>query len=110
MALPMNAEGQVALAFWAGICVTAMSVLLLAVVLVLRQLAQRRERNHLRAAALWKQNSPRSNSAPAIRAPSTCTCFSSRCQPRGRTISTVRRSASRCGRCPPVRPRCLGAT
>ena len=55
MALPMNAEGQVALAFWVGICVTAMSVLLLAVVLVLRQLAQRRERNHLRAAALWKQ-------------------------------------------------------
>lgn len=55
MALPMNADAQVAVAFWVGICVTVMSLVLLVVVLGLRQLAQRRERNHLRAAAFWKQ-------------------------------------------------------
>ena len=39
--------------------------------------------------ALWKANRPRSNSDADIGTPSTRRCFSSRCQPRGRTISTA---------------------
>ncbi|QNN45539.1 HEAT repeat domain-containing protein [Thermomonas brevis] len=69
MAIPMNADGQVAVAFWVGICVTAMSLALLAVVLVLRQLAQRRERNHLRATAFWKQLLGEAMRAPPAQAP-----------------------------------------
>ncbi len=55
MNILMGASSQVVVAFWVGVCVTVMSVLLLAAVLVLRQVAQRRERNHRRALGLWKQ-------------------------------------------------------
>ncbi len=55
MDILMGAGSQVTVAFWVGVCVTVMSLLLLAAVLVLRQVAQRRERNHLRATALWKK-------------------------------------------------------
>jgi hypothetical protein len=50
----MHADSQIAFAIWVGLAVTVMSVLLLAAVLVIRQLAQRRERNHLRAAKFWR--------------------------------------------------------
>lgn len=49
----MNVDSQVAFAIWVGLAVTVASVLLLIAVLVLRQVAQRRERNHLRAAKFW---------------------------------------------------------
>jgi hypothetical protein len=39
--------------------------------------------------ALWKKYSAKSNRPPDIGAPSTSTCFSGRCQPRGRTNSTA---------------------
>lgn len=55
MTMPMGADSQILMAFWVGVCVTVTSLVLLAAVLVLRQVAQRRERNHLRAAALWRQ-------------------------------------------------------
>lgn len=48
-------DPQVVFAFWVGLSVTVASVVLLAAIIVLRKLAQRRERNHMRAAALWKQ-------------------------------------------------------
>ena len=38
------------------------------------------------ALALWKKNRPKSNSDAEMGSPSTRKCFSSRCQPRGRTI------------------------
>ena len=49
----MHTDSQIAFAIWVGLAVTVMSVLLLVAVLVLRQVAQRRERNHLRAATFW---------------------------------------------------------
>jgi hypothetical protein len=55
MTIPMDADAQVVMAFWVGVCVTVTSLVLLAAVLVLRQVAQRRERNHMRAAALWRR-------------------------------------------------------
>lgn len=54
MDIPMNVDAQIAFAIWVGLAVTVASVLLLAAVLVIRQLAQRRERNHLRAATFWR--------------------------------------------------------
>ena len=39
--------------------------------------------------ALWKKYRPKSNSAPVIGWPSTVTCASGRCQPRGRTRSVA---------------------
>lgn len=50
----MYADRQIVFAIWVGICVTLASLLLLAVVLALRQLAQRRERNHQRAVLFWR--------------------------------------------------------
>ena len=49
----MHVDTQIAFAIWVGLAVTVASVLLLVAVLVLRQVAQRRERNHLRAATFW---------------------------------------------------------
>ena len=40
-------------------------------------------------AALWKKYRPKSNRLAEIGAPSTSTCVSSRCQPRGRTTSVA---------------------
>lgn len=51
----MHADAQIVFAFWVGVCVTVASLLMLLAVLVLRQIAQRRERNHLRAAAFWRE-------------------------------------------------------
>lgn len=51
----MQADAQIVFAFWVGVCVSAASLLMLLAVLVLRQIAQRRERNHLRAAAFWRR-------------------------------------------------------
>ncbi len=44
--------------------------------------------------ALWKKKSPKSARLAEIGAPPTCRCFSSRCQPRGRTRSVAVFSAS----------------
>ena len=50
----MNVDSQVAFAIWVGLGVTVASVVLLVAVLAIRQLALRRERNHLRAATFWR--------------------------------------------------------
>ncbi len=50
----MRVDSQIAFAIWVGLAVTVASVLLLVAVLVIRQLAQRRERNHLRAVTFWR--------------------------------------------------------
>lgn len=49
----IHLDSQIAFAIWVGLAVTVASVLLLVAVLLLRQIAQRRERNHLRAATFW---------------------------------------------------------
>ena len=41
-------------AFWLGVAVVAMTLLMLSAILVMRRLALRRERNHARAVALWR--------------------------------------------------------
>jgi len=41
--------------------------------------------------ALWKKYSPKSNSDALMTSPSTSTCASDRCHPRGRTMSVARR-------------------
>ena len=48
-------DPQVVFAFWVGLSVTVTAVVLLAAIIVLRKLALRRERNHLRATRRWKQ-------------------------------------------------------
>ena len=50
----LHADAQIAFALWVGVSVTVAALLLMAAVLVLRQLAQRRERQHQRAAAFWR--------------------------------------------------------
>lgn len=50
-----HADAQIAFALWVGMAVSTASVLLLIAILVLRQLAQRRERQHRAAAAFWRE-------------------------------------------------------
>ena len=51
----LHADAQIAFALWVGVSVTVAALLLLVAILVLRQMAQRRERNHQRAAAFWRR-------------------------------------------------------
>lgn len=50
-----SANPQVAFAFWLGVVVVAMALLMLGVILVMRQIVVRRERNRLRASTLWRR-------------------------------------------------------
>lgn len=69
MTMWTGADSQVVVAFWVGVCVTLASLVLLAAVLVLRQLAQRRERNHQRATMLWRQVLGDARHAPPVDTP-----------------------------------------
>ncbi|MNV53746.1 hypothetical protein D3C71_1459040 [compost metagenome] len=57
---------------------------------------------------MWKANTAASNRPPAIGWPSIRTCFSSRCQPRGRTISTACSLNGRSAYCLPGLPSMAG--
>ena len=48
-----------------------------------------------RLCALWKKKSAKSKRLAGTGSPSTRTCFSSRCQPRGRTMSVATRGPRR---------------
>jgi hypothetical protein len=50
-----SAHPRVVFAFWLGVVVIAMALLMLAVILVMRQVVMRRERNRIRAATHWHQ-------------------------------------------------------
>ena len=54
MVLLNDAAPIVRFAFWLGVAVVAMTLVMLTVILVMRRLALRRERNHARAIALWR--------------------------------------------------------
>jgi hypothetical protein len=51
----ISAHPRVVFAFWLGVVVIAMALLMLAVILVMRQVVMRRERNRIRAATHWHQ-------------------------------------------------------
>lgn len=50
-----GSDPKVVFAFWLGICVVTVTVAMLAVILVMRQVALHRERIHARAVAFWKE-------------------------------------------------------
>jgi len=66
----IQADAQIAFAIWVGVSVTTASVLLLIAVLVLRQMAQRRERHHQRATAFWRGVLLDAQRAPLVQVPS----------------------------------------
>lgn len=51
----IGSDPKIVFAFWLGVVVTVMTVVMLTVILVMRQLVLRRERIHARAVELWKQ-------------------------------------------------------
>ena len=51
----ISAPPRVVFAFWLGVVVIVMALLMLAVILVMRQVVLRRERNRVRAATRWHQ-------------------------------------------------------
>ncbi len=51
----ISANPRVVFAFWLGVVVVAMATLMLLVILVMRQVVTRRERNRIRAATRWHQ-------------------------------------------------------
>lgn len=65
----MHVDSQIAFAIWVGVSVTVAALLLLLAVLVLRQVAQRRERNHRRAVAFWQQVLETAMQEPPTRSP-----------------------------------------
>ena len=54
MVILTDAAPIVRFAFWLGVAVVAMTLVMLTVILVMRRLALRRERNHARAIARWR--------------------------------------------------------
>jgi hypothetical protein len=50
-----GADPKIVFAFWLGVVVACMAVVMLVVILAMRQAMLRKERNHARAAALWRR-------------------------------------------------------
>lgn len=50
-----SANPRIVLAFWIGVTVVAMAVLMLIVILVMRQVVARKERNRIRASTVWRR-------------------------------------------------------
>jgi hypothetical protein len=52
--MPSGTDSTIAIAFWAGVAVAAMTFITLAVIIVMRQAMLRQERIHAKAVAFWK--------------------------------------------------------
>ncbi len=64
-----GADPVVVFAFWLGVAVAALTFVMLAVIIIMRQLVLRRERIHDRAVALWKAIVVAEPSSAAVRTP-----------------------------------------
>ena len=64
-----SAHPRVIFAFWLGVVVIAMALVMLAVIVIMRQVVMRRERNRIRAATRWHQILLDSVQGPAIAPP-----------------------------------------
>lgn len=55
MDLIHSSDARIVFAFWVGVCVVVMALLMLVAILVMRQLAARAESRHLRATEFWRR-------------------------------------------------------
>lgn len=51
----IGTDPKIVFAFWLGVVITVMTVVMLTVILIMRQLVLRRERNHARGVASWRR-------------------------------------------------------
>lgn len=65
----IDAAPKIVFAFWLGVVVVAMTVVMLSVILVMRQLMLRKDRNHQRAAATWQKILEAADAGAATEAP-----------------------------------------
>lgn len=66
----IDAAPKIVFAFWLGVVVVAMTVVMLTVILAIRQVMMRKERNHQRAAEAWQTILVSADAGAPVKAPS----------------------------------------